>query len=225
MILSALRHALIDFWEDSLNLVLFNLIVVLTAVPGLVLVQWTAVLNQPLLQGAALLWLLPVAFSLFGLFFTVYDIGEDRRIKTRDFFRYIGKTWRLALVWGLLNLLALLIFQMGWNFLASLNSSWADPAQLFLSLLMFYWLCLQLVALAIYPRSAEPGFALALRNAMGIISHYLLVGTVLAVLVIIFGAITFKLTSLILFFAFSFLAVVTNRLVAAVVTKELERTG
>ena len=87
LIWTILKKALLDFWEDMLNLIIFN-------------VLW--------LVGALLI--IPYPFMTFGLFYTAYDIGQGKGIKLSTPFKYGKQTWKPAYIWGVINLVALILF-------------------------------------------------------------------------------------------------------------------
>ena len=195
-----LKKALLDFWEDMLHLIIFN-------------VLW--------LVGVLLI--IPYPFMTFGLFYTVYDIGQGKGIKMSTPFKYGKQTWKPAYVWGIINVVVLFLFWVNFRFYTGFEAQWAVVMQLFFIALTIFWVILQMIALAIYPRLVEPGFKLAVRNAAVIMARYPLVMLMLLVLIILLAVATAFFTAIAFVALFAFLAVLANSIVAVLLEKELDR--
>ncbi len=199
MLMPTLKKAATDLWDELLALVVFNVLCVIS------------------------LGLLPLApFALFGLFFTVYDIGQGKAIKLSRFFDYARQTWRLAAVWGGVNLIVGLVLLANLLFYTGIEAQWAVVVRLLILGVIIAWSILQLISLAIYPRLLEPTFPLALRNAavvMGLSPVSVILLTACIIVLILLSALIPPVFFLI---ALAALAVLTNRIVEQVVKRELE---
>lgn len=223
MIWAILKNAAADIWDEMLYLMIFNIIWVAITIPGLwLIVQGTALAFLPFILLGAIL-LLPCSFVLFGLIFTVYDIGEAKGIGLGTFWKHIQQTWRQAYVWGLINLAVGVIAWVNWFFYAQVEAEWAGFAQMVVLALGLLWLILQLLALAFYPRLERPGFKLALRNAGVVLGRYPLVGFFLLILVLLISGVAFFFPIIYFLGAFSIMAIIANRVVAAILIKEKRR--
>ncbi len=200
IIWTILKKALLDFWEEMLHLIIFN-------------VLW--------LVGTLLI--IPYPFVTFGLFYTAYDIGQGKGIKLSTPFKYGKKTWKPAYIWGVTNLVVLFLFWVNFRFYGGIATQWAVVLQLFFMAFTIFWLILQLITLAIYPRLVEPGFKLALRNAVIIMARHPLVMLTLLALIILLAIATIFFMAIAFVALFAFLAVLSNSIVVVLLEKELAR--
>ena len=196
----ALKKAGGDIWEELLYLMMFN-------------VFW--------LLGSLLL--LPMPLLTFGLVFTAYDIGQGKGIKFNTFLGHMRRMWKQALIWGGFNLGLAIIVWINLNFYAGFQTQWAPIAQMFIISLTIFWAILQLVTLPLYPRLEEPSFRIALRNAAILVGRYPLVILVLVIMAVLIGVISSLFPVLAFLGVMSLIAVVANRMVGAIVDRELER--
>jgi hypothetical protein len=197
MVWSVIKNSAADIWDEMLYLMLFNII-------------WFI----------SLLLVIPWPLATFGLFYTVHDISEAKGIGFGTFWRYARQMWRQAYLWGGINLVVLFITWINLNFYRGLESEWAGLAQLFIMVIGLLWLILQIIALAFYPRLEQPGLKLALRNAGVVIGRYPLLLFSLIIIVGLILAISAFLPIILVIGAFSIIAVVATRTVAAVIAKE-----
>jgi len=203
MILTALKNSVLDLWEEMFYALVFNIIWVV----GTVLI-------------------IPWPFVTFGLFFTVYDVGQGKGIKLSTFFRHARRNLKPAYIWGGINLAIFVVLGTNIRFyegLAQSGAQWAVYVRLVMIGLTVLWLVLQLIALALYPRLDQPDFKLALRNAAILIARYptsMFTLAILTGLIILISAIFPALSFLA---AAAFIAMMTNRIVEAMVARELKR--
>lgn len=197
MIWAIIKNSATDIWDEMLYLMIFNII-------------W--LISLPLV--------IPLPLVTFGLFFTIYDVGEAKGIGFGTFWEHARRMWRQAYVWGGINLAVFIIAWINLNFYAQVRADWAGLAQIFVLALMAFWLILQLIALPFYPRLEQPRLKLALRNAGVTIGRYPLATFALIIVVGLILAIASFFPAIFFLGAFSVIAVVANRLVAAVVAKE-----
>ncbi len=197
MLWEIIKNSAADIWDEMLYLMIFNIIWLI----GLILV-------------------IPWPLVTFGLFFTVYDIGEAKGIGFGTFWGHARRMWRQAYLWGVINLAILIIAWVNLNFYARVEAEWAGFAQMFMLALILFWLILQLIALPFYPRLEQPSFKLALRNAGVTIGRQPLAIFLLVIVVGLILAIASFFSAVLFLGAFSIIAVVANRVVAAVVAKE-----
>jgi uncharacterized membrane protein YesL len=203
MVFNAIKNSAIDIWEEMLYLMIFNLI-------------W--------LIGSFLI--IPWPFLTFGLFAIVHDIGQGKGIKFGKFFQYGRQMWKPAYIWGGINLGVALVLWINIGFYAGIDSQWALIVRVILMALAIIWIVLQLVALPIYPRLAEPSFKLALRNAAIVVSRYPLSILILLIIVAVLLTISSIFPAIAFLGGFAFIAVVTNRIVGAIVEELVkENTG
>jgi uncharacterized membrane protein YesL len=202
MIWTAIRQAAVDFWEEILLLVVFNVIWVI----GVMLI-------------------IPGPFVTFALFAIVYDVGQGKGISLGKFFRYGWQALKPAYIWGGINFVALIMLVVNINFYASIDASWALWLHAIFIGLVLFWGILQWISLPIYPRLEQPGFKSASRNALVIISRYPLFILTLVAWIAIIGILSSFLQILFILIDVSLVALLTNRLVEAAVRRELQRNA
>jgi hypothetical protein len=202
MMWAIIKNSASDIWDEMFYLIIFNLI-------------WVV----------GTLLILPWPFVTFGLFFTAYDIGEGKGIKLGTFFNHARYMWKQAYLWGGINLGLLILWWVNMDFYGRMGTQWAALAQMFTVALAIFWIILQLVALAFYPRLVDPSFKLAELNGLIAIGRYPHFVFVLLILIVLILAATFFMQVLLLLGAFAMIAVVANRVVDAVVKKEKQRRG
>lgn len=200
LIWEVIKLAAGDIWDELLHMLIFNAI-------------W--------LLGSLLI--LPWPFLTFGLFFTAYDISQGKAIKLNSLFVRPARFWKQAYLWGGTNLLVAFLFWFNLNFYSNFEARWAATFQIVFVALILLWSIWQLLALPMYPRLEKPGLRLALRNAAIVLGRYPLAVLVVVVIVaaLLLIAVLFPLFAF--FGAGAFIAVLCNRLVGAVVERELGR--
>lgn len=182
MIWRVITKSLGDIWEEMFHGIFYNFI-------------W--------LVGSALI--IPWPFVTFGLFAIAKDIGDGKGMKVANFFKYGRQMLKPAYIWGGINFAVALVIWLNIQFYAGFDAGWAGTIRFFFVALAIFWAVLQLIALAIYPRLVEPGFKLALQNAMVIMAHYplLVIGLVGAIVIVAIATLLLK----ILIFVISIVAV------------------
>ncbi|MEW5958250.1 MAG: hypothetical protein AB1801_11030 [Chloroflexota bacterium] len=198
LIWNVLKRAALDFWDEILYLMIFNMI-------------W--------FLGSLLI--IPLPFLTFGLWHTAYDISRSKGINFGVFFNHLRRTWPAALGWGGVNLGLAIIVVINLNFYAGFETPWATIARLIVMALALLWSVVQVVALAVYPRLESPGFRLATRNAAVVMAKYPLPVLALMAMLVLLGVATFLFPVLLVLGTVSLLALLTNRLVGAVISREL----
>ena len=198
MIWSVLKQAGSDIWDELFYLILFN---VITLLGTILIIPWPLV--------------------IFGLYEMAYDIGQGKGIKFTSFFNRAVRVWKPAYIWGGINLGAIIVLAINVNFYANITATWAGAAQIIMVGLLIVWVVLQLLMLPIYPRLEEPDFRLALRNAAILIARYpfpvlIMLGIVAALIGLMVIIPLFALLGV-----FSVIAVLSNRMMAEMVKREL----
>jgi uncharacterized membrane protein YesL len=223
MIFSILKDSFIDFKDESIYLVTFNILSLISALPGwyLIILSLRGNLLIPFLLG--LIVCLPLALTWFGLFHTANDISQAKKISFITFFRYIRQTWRPALVWGFVNLCIIAFALFNFRFYVSIEAEWAVILQLFFLGLLAIWLILQLMMLALYPRLKTSKYWSILPQAGALLSRYPGVIFVMVVLVAVIIGLSARFPFIVLFLTFCTITVLTNRFVEAVFKRELEK--
>jgi len=199
MIWQAIKKTAIDVWDEILFLIFFNII-------------WLA--------GSLLI--LPLPFVTFALLAVVYDIGQSKGIHFSTFFRHGWRALKQAYIWGGINLGVFILLWVNYRFYGGIEASWGPSAQAVIIGVIVIWSILQLIALAMYPRMSAPGFKLAMRNAAVVMARYPLVILTLLGVIVLIGVISFFFLPMLLV-SFSLIALLTNRLVEAMISRELKR--
>jgi len=217
-----MRKAGTIFWDDSILLLLLNLFTFLSILPALVfysLVQETVSIVTSLITT---ILFFPAAFFLFALFSAVHHLSQGTVVKPTHYFHHMRVMGKHAFIWGAINLLLFLLFSWNLRFYAQFEEAWAAILQLLFLSLAFIWFVLQLLMLPIYPRLKEPGFKLALRNALGIMGRYPFPLLNIIILTGLLLTITFLLQFAALFFTFALLASLLEGLVSEIIKIEIE---
>ncbi len=204
-----IKKTLLFLWDESFFLVIFNVLTVIVVAGGpiLLLTGLTGSIES-LLLGVPLLLAMPLA--IFGLFWLTYQISEGKAVKFATYFLGAKDLLKPAYVWGGINLVVGFLLATNIAFYRSQGTNWGIYAAAFFAGLTLLWFILQLLALSLYPRLVEPGFKLALRNAMvllGMQPAAALSLLVLSLITIVLGMFV-PLTAIIV--SFSFVALLTN---------------
>jgi uncharacterized membrane protein YesL len=198
LIWQALKKSAADFWDEILYLMIFNLI-------------W----------AIGSLFLIPLPFLTFGLWYTAHDISQGKGINFSTFWGHLRQTWRPALIWGAINLGIGLVLILNLNFYANMGTQWAGVAQIMIIAIALFWSIVQLVALTLYPHLEEPGFRLATRNAGTLVAKYPLPVLALVAIFGLIGLLTSIFPALFLLGTISLMAVFANRMVKTIVFEEM----
>lgn len=198
LIWNAIRRSVSDFWDEIFYLMGLNLV-------------WSI--------GS--LFIIPLPFFTFGLWYTAYDVSQGKGIRFSTFFVHLRQTWKYALIWGGLNSGLTLVVILNMKFYANFETQWAGLAQILIIAVALFWSIIQLVALTLYPRLEEPGFRLATRNAATLVAKYPLPVLVLLAILVLIGIATFIFRALFLLGTASIMAVFATRMVKAVVYEEM----
>jgi uncharacterized membrane protein YesL len=200
MVWNVIKQSVRDVWEELLYLLVFNII-------------W--------LVGTLLI--IPWPFVTFGLFFIAHDIGQGKGIKFSTFFTHARHMWKQAYIWGAISLGVMILLWFNLNFYANLKAQAADIAQIIFIGLTIFWLFIQLVILPFYPRLQEPGFKLALRNAVIVVGRYPLANLALSTIAVLIGALSSFFPAFAFLVAPAMIAITANRMVGAMIEREIER--
>ena len=217
IVIAGIKKGFFIFWDDSIMLILFNFLCFLSLLPALLFYMGTASSVSVLFSAINTLLFLPLAFFLFALYRVAYDCRHGIAIKFSTFFSYLRSTWKQALIYGVINIGAVLL--VGWNlrFYAQFQAEWAGIVQLVVLSVAMVWLILQIVMLPLYPRLEEPGFRQALRNAAAIMGRYLIPVLVLVVLTAVFLIISVAVQIVAMLVSFIFIAALGEGIIGEVV--------
>jgi len=198
LIWQALKKSAADFWDEIFYLMVLNLV-------------W----------AIGSLFIIPLPFFTFGLWYTAHDVSQGKGINFGTFFGYLRQTWKHALIWGAINIGIGLILVLNLNFYTRMGTQWAGAAQIMIIAVALFWSIVQLVALTLYPRLEEPGFRLATRNAGTLVAKYPLPVLALVAIFVLIGLITSIFPALFLLGTISLMAVFANRMVKTIVYEEM----
>ncbi len=220
MLINIYKKSARDIWDESVYLIIFNLFFFLCTLPALLIFSLGLAQNLVLFIVAGFILLFPLPFVTFGLFYSAYDVGESKVISLLTFFRNIRQTWRPAAIWGVINLVAVILLVGNIIFYSRIQVDWANFARVAFVGLTIIWILLQLIILPLYPHLIEPGFRQAFRNAGAIFAYYPAPIIVLGLLTAAIIVITLRFQVLAVLFSFSLIAVLANNTVDAVVKTE-----
>ena len=200
-----LRESVIYFWEELFYLLIYNIIVLLTLVPGAIFISIS-------IQGqVSPLFYVPVAvillsafpYAIFGLFGTIDQIADGKAIKISTFFSEGRKLLKQAYIWWLVNVVVIIILLTNIIFYVNLETQWSGYVTFFFVGILLTWLLTQVFALTFYPKLTEPGFKTASRNAMALIAIQPIAVVLMGVLAlaIIVAGVMIRLIGLLIMFS------------------------
>jgi uncharacterized membrane protein YesL len=205
MIWQVFKQSAFDIWDELLHVLIFNLI---WCIGTLLVIPWP--------------------FVTFALYEMAYDVGEGKGLKYDKIFSRTARGWKQAYLWGGINLIVVIIIWFNFIFYANFQAWWSSIAQLPVVGFTIFWVVTQLIVLPIYPRLEEPGFKLALRNAIVLTARHPLLGLILVMVIATMAALSvifIPLNWFILLGLFSFSAILSNRVVKMMVARELGDHG
>lgn len=216
-----ISRSLRDLWDESFLLIIFNVLWVLGAGMGTLLLAYGLVIPSLVLILIGFLLLLPSPMATFGLFHAAYEIGQGKAIGVRTF---LSGAWRMrskAYRWGAMNLVVILVLIANIRFYANPAAPLGDTtigailSSFFLSLTVF-WLLWQLFALTLFPREDSLGIIGILRRAGGMILRQPVPTFFTAMLALVLGLVSFFVQILPLLITFSLITVLANRTTAEI---------
>jgi uncharacterized membrane protein YesL len=138
-----IRAALTDWWYSWVSLAAINTLWLLACV--------TIVLAPP---------------ATFALYYVAYDLVAGKGIAVSDYVRgirlYFVKSW----LWGLVNIVAAVLFYANLRFYGSVDAGWALALLTVSLVLAAVWIMVQFYALAYWMFLETPTLRTALRNGL-----------------------------------------------------------
>ncbi len=205
------------FWDDSILLIVINFICFLSLLPALLFFTVTNAQPSILISIFNTVLFLPVAFFVFALYHVLFDARRGIVIGFRSFFRYLRSTWKQALLFGVINVIVVLLVSWNLRFYAQFHEAWASIMQAIFVSLSMVWVILQIIMLPLYPRLNEPSFKLALKNSGALFAGYLLPVLLLTVWTILFVVLTVIFQALGMIFSLIFIAALGEGIVGEIV--------
>lgn len=221
LIVSGLKKAARDSWGDWMSLAAFNLFCFLALTPALIFLTATIANISMWTVGITAVLFLPFCFLLFSLYEVAYRLNQGDAVKFIQFFQFIRETWLHALIWGLVNILVLMILVGNLVFYSQFVTTWAGIVQFIMFAVFVVWGVLQLFMLPMYPRLQAPGFKNALRNAMAIVGSYAGSSLVVVILTVILAIATIFFQFLAFFFTFFAIAMLGSSMLSVLLDVEL----
>ena len=211
------KKGLSIFWDDSILLIIFNFVCFLALLPALLFYSVTIANRTILIAIINTVLVLPFVFFIFALYYVLFDCRRNIVIKIKTLFGYIRSTWKDALIFGVINLLFVLLVSWNLRFYAQFDEAWADVIQAAFLSISLGWAILQIIMLPMYPRLDEPSFKLALKNSAAIFAGYLIPVLMLVVWTILFVVLTVMFQALGMLFSFVFIAALAEGIIGEVV--------
>ena len=185
-----------DFYDDAALLIAVNIL-------------WVG-LSLPLIT-------LPPATG--GLYYVTNRIAHGYAVRVRTFFegfrQYFVKSWQLALA----NLLVLAVTWANLVFYGQLDSPWLRYLRILLLYLLAFWLAMQMYTFPLLLEQEDKRLKLVLRNAAFLVLADPVFTVILAVLLLVAVALSAALTLPLILMTSSFVSLVANRAVLALLTK------
>lgn len=217
IVLDGFKKGFSIFWDDSILLIVINFICFLSLLPALLFFTVTNAVPSIVISVFNTVLFLPAAFFIFALYYVLFDARRGIVISFRSFFGYVRSTWKQALVFGLINIVVVLL--VGWNlrFYAQFHEAWAGIVQAVFVSITMVWVILQIVSLPLYPRLNKPSFKLALKNSGALFAGYLLPVLLLTIWTILFVVLTIVFQALGMLFSLIFIATLGEGIVGEIV--------
>ena len=205
------------FWDDSILLIVMNFICFLSLLPALLFFTVTNTAPSILVSLFNTVLFLPAAFFIFALYHVLFDARRGIVISFRSFFGYVRSTWKQALLFGVVNIVVVLL--VGWNlrFYEQFDAAWAGIVQAVFVSITMVWVILQIVMLPLYPRLNKPSFKLAMKNSGALFGGYLFPVLLLTVWTILFVVLTVIFQALGMLFSLIFIAALGEGIVGEIV--------
>lgn len=181
----------LDFFEEIFLLVLFNFILVLSAV-----------------------LVLPLPLAVAGMAWVAAEICEGKAIKMRTFFEGARRYWKPAYWWGGINLIVWGLFLVNFDFYADLDATWATFASLLVLSAAILWGGAQFYVFPFLIRQEFPSLRLAYRNGVVLMAKRPALAIMLFILVVALFAISFRLVMPLIALYFAFVALLADHAVA-----------
>lgn len=141
--LRVIGNALVDWWYSWVTLTLINVVWVACCV--------TVVLAPP---------------ATFALFYAAHDLVQGRGVSLGDFARgirlYFVKSW----LWGVLNIVAAVLFYANLRFYGSIEAQWSALVLMLSLALLVLWIMVQIYTVAYIMFQEQPSLRTALRNGL-----------------------------------------------------------
>lgn len=172
----AFRLSLGDFREELFLLMIANMIWIAGALPGILLLGYSALLLSLPLFGLGLLALIPFPLVTMGLFRLIAAVSRRESVGWK---RMASEAWQVknaGYLWLGINLPVLLVLVGNIRFYADPDSPWGGGSvgmvvTATFAALTFLWLLWQLFALAAFARMERPRLAIGFRQAANFIAR------------------------------------------------------
>lgn len=192
MFWTIIKKTFIYAWEELFYLCICNFITFLTLFFGPMLL-FIALAGNFYLVPVGLILLLLAPPAIFGLFFMVHEIGQDKAIKLATYFEGAKQFLKPAYIWGGINLVLGIVLIVNIFFYRGFQTNWGIYLSLFFVGITIVWSIVQLLTLPLYPKMITPSFRVAQKNALALIGlrPFPVLGCVLfAVIISVIGFIT-----------------------------------
>lgn len=143
MVLRVIGRAFRDWWDGWLDMVMMSAVWFFA--------QLTIVLG-------------PVA--TFGVYYSLHSGINGQSLGARGVIEGGRKYFWKALLWGVINLLAVVIFWVNLNFYANIQATWGLYLLMFIVLLIFLWVGTNFYGLAYFFEQDVKSLKVALRNGI-----------------------------------------------------------
>ncbi len=161
--------------REGLSLIAFNLVWLLASAPGWIVTAYGAAGRELPLQIIGLIFLLPWPLATIGLYDSVFKLVLGRQTGMRSYLHIGLARWRMALVWGGINLVVLAVLLANARFYLSPSSPLTETAtgtaisSFFLSATAA-WMIWQMLTLPALVSEPWPGLWQAHREAANVIA-------------------------------------------------------
>lgn len=141
--LRVIGRSFVDWWDGWLDMVLTIIVWFLA--------QITIVFGPP---------------ATFGLYYVAHSMINGEALGVRGLIsggrKYFWKAW----IWGIINLLVVLIISVNVYFYGNVTAAWAPYLQVIIIMLGFLWFCTQFYALPFFMEQEVKNLFISIRNGL-----------------------------------------------------------
>lgn len=215
--IEGIRKGFSIFWDDSILLLLLNFFCFLAVLPALLFFTVTESSVSVVTSIINILLFLPLVFFMFALYAVLYDGRQGIVISFKTYFRHLRKMWKQALVYGVINILFVILVSWNLRFYAQFEAAWAGIMQMLFLSISLVWATLQLVMLPLYPRLEKPTYRMALRNSVTITGRHLFSVLVLVVITAALLVLTYNFQAIGALFTFVLIGSLAEGIIGEIV--------
>jgi uncharacterized membrane protein YesL len=184
-------------------------------------ILWLALFNIIWCLAAVTVVAFPLASA--GMAWVAAEIGEGKVIGLRTFVAGVRRYWKQAYLWGIINLVVIVLIGMNVVFYLNQQESWSTIALMLFGALGLWWLGTQFYFFPFLVHQDPPAIKTAYRNSLVLMLSQPALGVAMFLLAAVLAVLSYMLVFPLLLFFFSLMAVLSNRAVIETIKIQQER--